>query len=57
MNNVIINGQTADFVAALFFMDSEIYRSLRQDDDQQAFMDSYCAAHLAKFGSAFEVAW
>lgn len=49
---VKINGQTVDFDAAVALMDDDIREALHAEgvEDEQAFVDAYCARHAEKFG-------
>lgn len=50
-------GKEIDFSAAQVLMDEEITERLNRDSDmetEQMYFETYCAAHLAKYGEEFE---
>lgn len=58
MTKVTINNQTVDFDGAVALMDDEtreLVHATFDGDSEQAFIDAYAAAHLAKFGAEFVV--
>lgn len=57
MAEVIINGSTYDFDAAVNMMDNDIRESIHAEgiEDEQGFIDAYCKAHEDKFGESFEI--
>lgn len=56
IKNELGTGNEIDFEAAVNLMDSELAEAIHADGDQepQAFFNSYCAAHEAKYGEEFE---
>ena len=55
---VLVNGQPVDFIGALSLMDNKLRAQLQTElapCSTQVFMDTYAAAHRAKFGEDFSV--
>ena len=54
---ITLNGQVFDLDAVVNLMDDDLREALHFEEfeTEQAFLDAYAAAHLAKFGRPFEV--
>lgn len=56
MATITINGQQFDLDAARNLMDDELCEALHGTvDTEQAFVDAYLKAHLAKYGEHFAI--